>query len=384
MAADLKFDQFEVGGDMRVGDQPVGLRSSDLTKNFKFDFPGTGVRDANGNVMLQWATTGILATNWPKVINSLSGNAVQYTAEGNDADISIEIRPKGIGGVKLDDINWPLSPGPVGSFMYMMNATDLGFTSTPVVTDITGTADQVLANGTSGIPVGGMVTLTTPQDIAPTSSPTFNLLNLTIPLSVLSGGTGLNTLTPNGMLYAFDSTTFAEITPELSAMIVTDPTGLPQMTPTLTNGQIIIGGTGSLPKPGTIAAGTGISILNGNNTITISSTGGGVSWTDVTGTSQAISVDNGYTANNAGLVTLTLPVIASYGTSISIIGKGAGGWKIAQNAGQSIRLGSSTTTVGAGGSLASTNSGDSINLICTTANTIWTSLGAPEGIITVV
>jgi hypothetical protein len=97
-----------------------------------------------------------------------------------------------------------------------------------------------------------------------------------------------------------------------------------------------------------------------------------------------MAADNGYTANNAGLVTLTLPVTAAYGSVISVNGKGAGGWRIAQNASQSIRLGNVTTTVGVGGSLSSTNLGDSIDLVCITANTLWTTQGAPQGTITVV
>lgn len=46
------------------------------------------------------------------------------------------------------------------------------------VTTITGTANQVLANGTTGTPQAGAVTLTTPQDIAPTSSPQFATLTV--------------------------------------------------------------------------------------------------------------------------------------------------------------------------------------------------------------
>jgi hypothetical protein len=39
-------------------------------------------------------------------------------------------------------------------------------------------------------------------------------------------------------------------------------------------------------------------------------------------------------------------------------------------------VGSSTTT--SGGSVASTHAKDSIYLVCTTANTEWTVLGAPQ------
>src|SRR4051812_14224924 len=46
-----------------------------------------------------------------------------------------------------------------------------------------------------------------------------------------------------------------------------------------------------------------------------------VLWSEVTGTSQAAAVNNGYITNNAGLVTVTLPVTAALGTIIEICGK---------------------------------------------------------------
>lgn len=106
-------------------------------------------------------------------------------------------------------------------------------------------------------------------------------------------------------------------------------------------------------------------------------------WTTVTGTTQALVVNNGYVLNNAGVVTGTLPATAAVGDRIEIVGLGAGGWAIAQNAGQLIHLGSSTTTTGVGGSLASTNRYDSITLICIVTTTTWTVMG-PVGNITVV
>src|SRR5690606_41586834 len=84
--------------------------------------------------------------------------------------------------------------------------------------------------------------------------------------------------------------------------------------------------------------------------------------------------NNGYRANNAGLVTLTLPVTAAVGTVIRVAGKGAGGWLIAQNAGQTIHFGVVDTSTGAGGSLASTLQYDSVELLCTVADTEWTVL----------
>jgi hypothetical protein len=101
----------------------------------------------------------------------------------------------------------------------------------------------------------------------------------------------------------------------------------------------------------------------------VPSSGGRMTWTDVTGTSDTLDVNNGFSANNAGLVTLTLPTTAVFGDIIGLSGYGAGGWKVAQNASQTIHLGSSSTTTGAGGSLASTNRYDQLELLCTVANT---------------
>lgn len=106
-------------------------------------------------------------------------------------------------------------------------------------------------------------------------------------------------------------------------------------------------------------------------------------WTTVTGTSQALAVNNGYVMNNAGVVTGTLPATAVVGDRIEIAGLGSGGWAIAQNSGQLVHLGSSVTSTGVGGSLASTNRYDSVTLICIVTNTTWTVRG-PVGNITVV
>jgi hypothetical protein len=99
-------------------------------------------------------------------------------------------------------------------------------------------------------------------------------------------------------------------------------------------------------------------------------------WVEVTGTSQAAAVNTGYILNNAGLVTLTLPSTAAVGQIVEAAGKGSGGWRIAQNAGQTIHFGSANTTTGAGGRLDSTNRYDCVRLLCTTANTDFTVLSS--------
>lgn len=101
-----------------------------------------------------------------------------------------------------------------------------------------------------------------------------------------------------------------------------------------------------------------------------------VEWNEITGTSSAMAVNNGYIANNGALVTLTLPSTAALGTRIRVAGLGAGGWKVAQNASQTIHFGSLDTTTGVGGSVASSNRYDALEMLCVAANTDWVVLSS--------
>lgn len=109
----------------------------------------------------------------------------------------------------------------------------------------------------------------------------------------------------------------------------------------------------------------------GTNTLTISTTGVGIPWTRVVPNTQTLAPNNGYINTNAGLTTFTLPVASSFGQSIEILGEGAGGWIIAQNAGQNIQIGNTSSATGVLGSVASTNRYDSIRLVCRVDNTTW-------------
>jgi len=113
------------------------------------------------------------------------------------------------------------------------------------------------------------------------------------------------------------------------------------------------------------------------NTRTEALEGGSViTWAEVTGTTQACAVECGYILNNASLVTATLPATASVGDVIRIVGKGAGMWKLAQNASQYIRFAGLTTTTGTGGYLQAETAYDCIEIMCTTANNGWTVISS--------
>lgn len=127
-----------------------------------------------------------------------------------------------------------------------------------------------------------------------------------------------------------------------------------------------------------ILGGTGVSTVGNpaTNTITINSTASALSWTRVTGTSQALTVNNGYIPTNVALTTFTLPATAAVGDLIEICGEGSGEWTIAQNAGQTIQFGITPTTTGVAGALSSTNQYDCVRLICRIANTDWSVLSS--------
>jgi hypothetical protein len=143
----------------------------------------------------------------------------------------------------------------------------------------------------------------------------------------------------------------------------------------LTDGQLVIGSSSGPSLAATLSAGTGISITNGHNSITISSNGANP-WVDETGSSVSMATNTGYTSDDgASLVTFTLPATAAIGDWLEINGKGSGGWTLIERTGQSIHFGNQTTTV-TSGSLSSTNQYDCVRLRCLTANTVWAVVSA--------
>lgn len=134
-------------------------------------------------------------------------------------------------------------------------------------------------------------------------------------------------------------------------------------------GQIPIGTSANIYTPAAINSGTGIVVANGSGSITISATGGGVTWSTIAGTTQAAAVDHGYVSGNAGQTTVTLPATAALGSTVGLEGLGAGGWILAANTGQTIKIGSSTTS--SAGSLTSAAASDNVYVTCIVANTTW-------------
>lgn len=101
-----------------------------------------------------------------------------------------------------------------------------------------------------------------------------------------------------------------------------------------------------------------------------------ITWTPISG-DQAVTMGEGYIASPVGALTLTLPALASVGEMFKVISIGvAGTVKVAQNAGQSIQLLNTSSTIGAAGYIQTTGDGDAFTIICTVANTKFYILDA--------
>lgn len=248
---------------------------------------------------------------------------------------------------------------------------------------------------------GSTVTITNPNGV--NGNPNFevnfsgiNINSFTGVLSVANGGTGNSTFPANSILIGNGAGPISSIPAGTNGQLLIGATGGPASFSTLalTGGltQTQGAGTLTLTAPPITITGSGITVtgspvsLGGSVTLTV--TGGGITWVNVTGTTQTIAVNTGYVANNAAQVVFTLPATATLGDSFYITGNGnvgTAGWRVNQNAGQVIFFGSSTTTVGAGGSLTSTNQLDSIRAVCVVpgAATVWNIINS-IGNITVV
>ena len=259
----------------------------------------------------------------------------------------------GVLGNPTIELSIPLSVnhGGTGDTTLTQHAILVGEGTSAVSAVGPGTAGQVvLSGGASADPA--FVTPTAGTGLSITTNAATLQYSLTTPVTTTNGGTGVSSPTAHTIPIAEGAAAFTFLGP-------------------LTNGQLLIGSVGADPSAATLTAGNGIAITNGAGTIRIDATPLGLPWTDVTGTTQAMSAEAGYLANNAGLVTLTLPATAAQFTSIFVAGNGAGGWVIAQQAAQQINFDGISSTSGTGGSLASTNRYDCVQLLCVVANTTW-------------
>lgn len=94
-------------------------------------------------------------------------------------------------------------------------------------------------------------------------------------------------------------------------------------------------------------------------------------WVTTTAASITGELNRGYIADNASRVTISLPATCAVGDTFGVAGRGAGGWKVTQAAGQTMRVRGINSPVGTTGYIQSQNAWDAMELVCVAANTTW-------------
>ena len=186
-------------------------------------------------------------------------------------------------------------------------------------------------------------------------------LNLQVPLSVPSGGTGLATITDGGIMLGSGT---GAVTPLGQA----------------TNGQLPIGNTGADPVLNTLAsADSSVTITNGSGTIDLAvAVVSGFDWNVITANQTAV-VNNGYICNKSSPLQLLLPATATAGDIIRVTGLNTVlGMKITQNASQQIHMGNVSTTIGITGYIQSSAIRDALELVAVVSgsSTVWNVLSS--------
>lgn len=250
LVPDQKFSTFQDGGDLAVGDTVVGLRAGINTKfNYTGELPvGVIVPIANGGTGASTASGARTNLGNLAYVPSLpvTDNAVaRYDAAGGALQNSV---------VLIDD-----SGNVTG-----VNSITLGSPIT-VANGGTGLSTlspyRIMAAGTTA--TGNM------QQIAAGSTGQLLQSQGASALATYTTATYPSTVTANNLIFATATNVVGQVSTANSATLVTNSSGVPSYTASMTNGQVLIGSTGATPTPATLTAAGSTVITNAAGSITI-------------------------------------------------------------------------------------------------------------------
>ena len=264
-----------------------------------------------GKLIISDGTNNVYSTStFPTSAGATAGKAV--VSDGTNYILSSYAFPTSVGAtgtiLRSDGTNWiastptfPNSASTTGSFIYA-NGTNF-VASTSLWPNTVGTAlHLVLSDGTSNVystpaypnaavTAGKVIISDGTNYIASTSifpntvGSAGKIIRSDGTVNAYTTSTFADTYAASTLLYANGANNVIGLTTANSATIRTDSSGVPAWTGSMTNGQILIGSTGSTPVLGTLTQGTGITITNAAGSITIAATGsvtGGINQIKVT------------------------------------------------------------------------------------------------------
>ena len=233
--ANIKWSAFTDGGEMQVNDQTVGLRAGD---NYRFDFPGTGFKDASGNYLVGYTSAGALSVNYIQFNSAIAGSAPFITSAGIAADIGLLLKSKG-------NSNITLTPGGLGTIVASsalilstsspstaLEAASKGYVDSllpayPIPLNLGGTNASLTASN------GGIFYSTATAGAILSGTIVANRVLLSGLSSAPSWSTAVYpaTTTVNEILYSGTANVISGITTTNNGLLITSNTGVPSLLP---------------------------------------------------------------------------------------------------------------------------------------------------------
>lgn len=332
-----------------------GLTQLDVD-NLRLDGNTLSSTDVNGNINLTPNGTGdvVLVGVTVSDTNTVSGvtqlDVDNIRIDGNtiistDAAGNINITPDTTGDLVLDGVKWPQADGAANAFLQTDGAGQTSW--------VAGNAGDVVG------PAGA-----TDNALARYDGATGKLLQDSLIIAddvgAVSGITQLdvdNIRIDGNSITSTDAAGNINITPDTTGDLVLDGLKWPQVDGTA-NQVIETDGAGQLSWVDA-GGGGGLTVVE--------------HVADATMTANTINI-----TNSASRIVLTLPATSAQGDRFIVIGKGSGGWQVAQQAGQTVYRSGSNSITGTDGATVSGDANDSVSLATITANTDF-GIYASEG-----